>query len=73
MAPTTKNLIVVAQVIIAVSSGLGFEQLGTDIVLVNNPLQVCPTLLRSSLCLIQFSHLRLSVEREWENGDEKKR
>jgi hypothetical protein len=31
---------VVAQVIIDTSSGLGFEQLGTDIIMVENPFQV---------------------------------
>lgn len=40
VTPTTKNLIVVTQVIIDVSGGLGFQQIGTDIVLVDNPTQV---------------------------------
>jgi len=37
MAPTTGILVVVAQVIIATNSGIGFQQLGTDVILVANP------------------------------------
>lgn len=38
ISPTTKQLVVITQVIIDTNSGIGFSQIGTDVVLVSNPL-----------------------------------
>jgi len=39
VSPSTQHLIVTTQVIIDTNSGIGFEQIGTDIVIVANPLR----------------------------------
>lgn len=61
MAPTTKSLIVVAQVIIDSSGGLGFTQIGTDIILVSNPLDVIFNFIE----FVSFSHYLLQPLEEW--------
>lgn len=39
IAPTSQQLLVIAQVIVDTNTGLGFTQMGTDVILVSNPLE----------------------------------